>query len=95
MRAIVALELNGLTPGFDQVVDAGDLQRLSAFLALKQAFPRVIGGRLKQVSDGLDTSPVQGEQPWFAGFLFVDLNRTAGLKVSDLINPKPKQIRGS
>ncbi len=43
VRAIVALELSGLAPGFDQVVDAGDLQRLFTLLAFKQVFPP--GGR--------------------------------------------------
>lgn len=95
MRAVVTLKFNGLAPGLDQVVDAGDLKRFSALLAFKQVFPRVVGLLFMQIPDGLNTSPIHGEPSRFAGFLFVDLNRIAGLKISDLVNSKQKQIRGS
>ena len=43
MRAVFALEFNGLALDLDQVVDAGNLQRLPILLALKQVFPWVAG----------------------------------------------------
>ncbi len=94
VRAVVTLELNGLAPGLDPVVDAGDLQRLPALLAFEQVFPRVVALLFKQVPDGLNTSPVQDEPPGFTGFLFVDFDGIPWFKISDLVNPKPKQIRG-
>jgi hypothetical protein len=70
---VVTLKLSGLAPGFDQVVDAGNLQRLPALLALKQVFPRVVRLHFKQIPDGLNTSPVQDESARLSGFLFVNL----------------------
>jgi hypothetical protein len=93
MRAVVTLKFNGFAPGFDQVVDAGNLRRLPTLLALKQVFPRVVGLLFKQIPDCLNTSPVQGEPSRFAGFLFVDFDGIPRFKITDLINPKPKQIR--
>ncbi len=91
---VVALKLDGFTPGFDHVVDAGNLQRLPALVALKQVFPRVIGFCFKQVPDGLNTSPVQGEPPGFAGFLFVDFYRLAGVDILNLVDPQLQKITG-
>jgi hypothetical protein len=63
-------------------------------LALKQVFPRVVGLLFKQIPDCFNTSPVQGVPSGFAGFLFVDFDGIPRFKISDLINPKPEQIRG-
>ena len=48
----------------------------------------------KKISDGLslNTCPVQGEPPGFAGFLFVDFDGFAGFGVPDLIDSQLQKI---
>ena len=54
-------------------------------------FPRVVGLPFKKVLDRLNTSPVQCEPTRLTVFFFVDFDGIPRFKISDLVNPKPKQ----
>ena len=77
MAAVVAFQIDGLAPAFDQAVDTGDGQRPAA-LAFKK---RIAAGKSYGRQQGLNgeiRAVVQRDPAGFSGFLFFELKGIAG-----------------